>query len=251
MRTAVLSEEADEAEYQSLSPTIEAEEKLDELINRAEKTASDRARILKRIRVDALDVHETLEEVRWRFCELSKGKTSINEAGQNQSHVIETNKSRSRTESRGSYQEKECPEASGENRESRKEKEEVYQEAALGRHLEERESSSGKTAGKRVLNVNEQSNEELLENTNKTTRGVEFDGELYKLGRPIQSGTTDSLKKSEGKSIGSTKGGQCRTRRKEVRVIKRKDLNNRENTKSQQRLFRQRKANENCLKMGH
>ena len=67
-RTAALSEEADDAEYQSLSPTIEAEEKVDELINRAEKIASDRARILKRIKVDALGVHETLEEVRWRFC---------------------------------------------------------------------------------------------------------------------------------------------------------------------------------------
>ena len=73
-RTAVSSEEVDEAEYQSLSPTIEAEEKLDELIIRAEKTASDRARIVKKIRVDALGVQETLEEVRWRFCELSKGK---------------------------------------------------------------------------------------------------------------------------------------------------------------------------------
>ena len=49
-------------------------------------------------------------------------------------HVIKTNKSRTRTESRGSYQEKECPEASPEKREPRKEEEEVYQEATLGRH---------------------------------------------------------------------------------------------------------------------
>ena len=44
-------------------------------------------------------------------------------------------KSRIRTESRGSYQEKECTEASPEKQDPRKEEEEVYQGTQpLGRH---------------------------------------------------------------------------------------------------------------------
>ena len=79
-------EEAAEAACQSFSPTLEAEENLDDLIGRAEKSASDRARILKRIRVEASEVQETLEEVRWKFRELSqRRRQSINEAGQTQS----------------------------------------------------------------------------------------------------------------------------------------------------------------------
>ena len=73
-RTAESPEEAAEAACQSFSPTLAAEENLDDLINRAEKSASDRARILKRIRVEASEVQETLEEVRWKFRELSQGR---------------------------------------------------------------------------------------------------------------------------------------------------------------------------------
>ena len=200
VRMAGSTEEAAEAAYQSLSPTLEAEENLDDLINRAEKTASDRARILKRIRVEASEVQETLEEVRWKFCELSQGEKSISEAGQTQSYVIKTNKSRSRTESRGSYQEKECPEASQEKRESRKEEKEVYQEEALGRHFEERGNRREKTAEKRALGVNKLFNEDLSENGNRATRGVELDRELYTLGKTTQRGNIDSLEKDQRRS---------------------------------------------------
>ena len=209
-RMAVVVGEAEGTEYQSPSHTQEADEELDELINRAEKTAKERARILKRIRVDARDIYENLEEVRWNFSEFSRGNINIHEASQAQSKVIKADQSRSRAKSRGSYQEKEHPEAGRENTESGKEKEEEYQETALRRYSKKQESGSEKTIGKPVLKVNEQSNENPLENPNKLTRGVEFDQERYKRGRPIHSGTADSLKQSKGKAIEEASENQLR-----------------------------------------
>ena len=196
-RTAALSEGKDDAERQSLSPTIEAEKEVDELINRAERIASERARILKRIKVDALNVYETIEEARWRVYELFREQTVTNEAGQASGQVTKTNKSRPRTESGGSYQEKECSEASGEKLESRTEKKEVLQEEALRQYWKEREGSIGKTAEKRVLEVNEQSNEEFLENINKTKTGEEENGEPHTREKSVQSEISDRPKKSE------------------------------------------------------
>ena len=180
-RTAESPEEAAEAACQSFSPTLEAEENLDDLINRAEKSASDRARILKRIRVEASEVQGTLEEVRWKFCELSQEEKSTNEAGQTQSYVSKTNKSRIRTESRSSYQEEECSEAGSEKRVPRKEEEKVYQGAQRGRLSKEGKNSWERTERTHVLNGNEAFNEEFPENRNKITEGAAATGDILTL----------------------------------------------------------------------
>ena len=202
-RTAESTEEAAEDACQSFSPTLEAEKTLEGLIARAEKSASDRARIVKKVRAEASEVQETLEEVRWRFHELSQREKSTNEADKTQSHVTKTNKSRIRTESGGSYQEKECAEAGSAKRDSRKEEGKGRRKAPLERHSKERENRREKTEGTRALDVDESSNEEFPENRNRVTRGAELDGEPYKLGRPTHSGNTDSLETDQGRSNGA------------------------------------------------
>ena len=189
-----------------------------------------RARILKRVRVEASEVQEALEEVRWKFHDLSQGEKSINEAGQTQSYVTKTNKSRTRTESRGNYQEKECAETGATKRDPRKEEEKVYKGAQEGHHTKARENSRGKTEGTRVLGAEDSFIEEFPENRNRVTGGAEFKGGHYSLERPTPSRNTDSIESDQGKSAGAQGpengrpgAGRCESRRV-------KDLNDRVTT---------------------
>ena len=67
---AALSKGKEEVEPPSTSPTIEAEREVDELINRAEKIATERSARLKKIQEEALKVSDTIEEARWRVYDL-------------------------------------------------------------------------------------------------------------------------------------------------------------------------------------
>ena len=139
-QTAVVGEGEDEIGRQSLSPTTELEEKVERLINRAERANSERTRNLQRIQQEAQQVLGTIEgtrweETRWKFYELSKESTGINEAGQTPKQVIETDKGRIRTESGGSYQGEAGSETSREELKSRKETEKVDTEEILEPYL--------------------------------------------------------------------------------------------------------------------
>ena len=195
-------EEAAEAEYQSLSATLEAEEKLDKLMNRAGKSASERARILKRIRVEASEMQEMLEEAKWKFCELTQEGRSTHEAVTTQSHVSKTNKGRTRMESRSSCQEEECSEAGSEKRAFRKEKEEVYSREQQEHSTKQGKNIWGKAERAHVLEESESLNEELTATRNKITGGAVPSREQFNLERSTSSRNDESIESGRGPSAG-------------------------------------------------
>ena len=69
---AALTKGKPEAEPTRTSPTLEAQRAVDELINRAEKIATDRSARLREVQKEALRVSDTIEEARWRVYDLFK-----------------------------------------------------------------------------------------------------------------------------------------------------------------------------------
>ena len=205
-QTAVVGEGEDEIGRQNLSPTTELEEKVERLINRAERTNSERTRNLQRVQQEALQVLGTIEgtrweETRWKLYEVSKELAGTNKAGQTPKQVIETAKGRIRTESGGSHQEKAGSEASGEEFKSRKDAEKVYTEEALRPYLKPTGVEGGNPGDDPVLRINEQSNEDLLESFNKTKLGAGGTVEPHKWGNNGPSDVRDREKTGDRTTV--------------------------------------------------
>ena len=66
-----------EAEPGHTSPTLEAQRKVEELINKAEKVATDRSARLKEVQEEALRVSTTIEKARWRVYESFKKQIGL------------------------------------------------------------------------------------------------------------------------------------------------------------------------------
>ena len=165
-RTAALSKGTEEVEPPSTSPTIEAEREVDELINRAEKIATERSERLKEIQKEALKVSDTIEEARWRVYDLFREQINTDKDSVAGRTVVEIQGIETQSTHGGNQQEKECLVTSGEER-GVSQREELKSSRAAGT------SNKGKTTEKQALEVNEQSQREFLENLNKTKIGEE------------------------------------------------------------------------------
>ena len=214
-QTAVVGEGEDEIGRQSLSPTTELEEKVERLISRAERANSERTRNLQRIQQEAQQVLGTIEgtrweETRWKFYELSKESTGINEAGQTPKQVIETDKGRIRTESGGSYQGEAGSETSREELKSRKETEKVDTEEILEPYLKPTGIEGGNPVDNTALGINEQSNKDLWENYNKTKLGAGGTVEPHQPGEKGPSDVGDREKIGDGTTVKELSAGAIR-----------------------------------------
>ena len=163
---AALSKGKEEVEPPSTSPTIEAEREVDELINRAEKIATERSARLKKIQEEALKVSDTIEEARWRVYDLFREQINTDKGSVAERPVGEIQGIDTQSIPDGNQQKKDSLVTGSEEREESQRKELRSSSAAAT-------SNRGKTLEKRVPEVNEQSQEEFLESLNQTKTGEE------------------------------------------------------------------------------
>ena len=198
-QTAVGKESETETAHQSLSPTVELEENVERLIHRAEKTNRERAKELRRIKKEALQVRADIEgtrweETRWQFYDWFDRPEGTNEADQTSQQITEADKSRVGTESGGSNQEKEGSKTSREEFEARKEEGEVYQEETSEPTVKPLRNARDNLIHDPALEINEQSDRDVSGSPNKTKLRREGTVEIT---RPTDSETSDVLNPEE------------------------------------------------------
>ena len=163
---AALSKGKPEVEPPRTSPTIEAQREVDELINRAERIATERSARLKEVQKEALKVSDTIEEARWRVYDLFREQIHTDKSSIAAKQVVNIQGiSAQYTPGRNQQAQDSLVTGSEEREESQREELRSSRAAAT--------SNREITFEKRVVEVNEQTQEESPEILYKTKTGEE------------------------------------------------------------------------------
>ena len=168
---AALTKRKPEAEPPRTSPTLEAQREVDELINRAEKVATERSARLKEVQKEALRVSDTIEEARWRVYDLFREEIHTDKSSIAEKQVVNIQGISAQCTPGSNQQAQESLVTGSEGREELQ-KEELQREELRSSRVA---TTSNKeiTFEKRVVEINEQTQEESTEIIDKTKTGEE------------------------------------------------------------------------------